>query len=367
MIKGKVVVQLLVYNEPVEMIDRLFASLASTDYPRELWEVSVLNNYCKGHDDVEQAVAGRWVEEFRRRGLQIRFAKKDPNLGFAGGHDWLFRRAVSVDPEFVYLLNADATVDPGFLREAVAAAGAFPNAALVQSRIMLEQEPELLNSHGNAMHFLGFGFTLGYRSVPDAEGYPAGKRPLPTFYPSGAGVLARADAVRRVGGLFDPRYFLYHEDSDLGWRALLAGYEVRYASKSVIYHKYEFTKSIRKFYWIERNRYVNLFVFYKFPTLLLIALPALAMELGAFLFSIRSGWWKEKLRVVAFFCRPSTWKWIGERRRLARSIRVRRDRDVLALMVGEISNQEVDSPLLTRVVNPVMRGYLSFLRKVVSW
>lgn len=367
MIKDKVVVQILVYNESIEMIDRLFSSLMATDYPRGKWEISVLNNYCEGRDDIERVIVGRWIKEFIEHGLRIRFAKQNSNLGFAGGHDRLFRGAAGLEPEFVYLLNADATVDPGFIKEAVAAAVAFPKAALVQSRIMLEQEPELLNSHGNAMHFLGFGFTLGYRAVPDADGYPIARKRLPTFYPSGAGVLARVEAIRRIGGLFDPHYFLYHEDSDLGWRAILAGYVVRYAPKSVIFHKYEFSKSIKKFYWIERNRYVNLFVFYKFRTLLLVALPAFVMECGAFLFSIRSGWWKEKLRVVAFFCRPSTWKWIGERRRLARSVRVCKDSDVLALMVGEISNQEVDSPLLTRVVNPVMRGYLALLRKIVFW
>lgn len=366
MIRGKVVVQLLVYNDPVEMIDRLFASLLEVDYPPELFALSVLNNYCKGFDDIESVIASRWMPAFEAKGLRFRFAKKDPNLGFAGGHEWLYRRSTGLEPEFVYLLNSDATVDPGFLREAIAAAQKEPSAALMQSRIMLEQEPELLNSYGNAMHFLGFGFTLGYRKKPVADGYPVGAR-LPMFYPSGAGVLVRTEALRRIGGLFDPRYFLYHEDSDLGWRAILAGYVVGYSPRSVIYHKYEFSKSIKKFYWIERNRFVNLFVFYKVRTLLLIALPALAMEAGTLLFSFRSGWAKEKLRSLGFFFLPSTWKWIAEKRRFVRSIRIRKDRDALALMVGEISNQEVESPLLTRVVNPVMRAYFSFLRLVVRW
>lgn len=364
--KGKVVIQLLVYSEPIEMIDRLFDSLLKLDYPRQLVDIVVLNNYCADHDDIKERIVGTWLPRAKAAKLRLDFYQKNPNLGFAGGHEWLYHRALKCDPEYVYLLNADATVDPAFIKEAVAYADAHSNAALVQSRIMLDAEPELLNSYGNAMHFLGYGFTLGHRSKPADDGYPSGER-KPMFYPSGAGVLARVSAVRAVGGLFDPRYFLYHEDSDLGWRAILSGYDVDYAPKSVIYHRYEFSRSIKKFFWMERNRLVNLLVFYRLRTLALIAPAAFVMDLGEFGFSIRSGWWKEKLRAHAFFLKPSTWRWIFEKRKLIQSSRSRGDAFALQNMVGAITNQEVDNLLLTRVVNPFMETYLRALKAIVRW
>lgn len=367
MIKGKVVIQILVFNEPIELLDRLFGSLEKMEYPKDLWEIVVIQNHCPpGRPDIGERMEKHWVPRSGVTSPRIRFTREPKNTGFAGGHAIAAAKALKGDPEFLYLLNSDATVDPGFVRAIVEFADAHPDAGLVQSRIMLEQEPELLNTCGNAMHFLGFGFSLGYRARPDTDGGLASEK-RPTFYPSGAGVLVRVSALEKAGGLFDPRYFLYHEDSDLGWRMFITGHDVAYAPKSVIFHRYEFSKSTAKFYWLERNRIANLLIFYRLPTLFLIALPLLAMECGTLLFSFRSGWWREKLRSMAEYLKPATWRWIAERRALVQRIRVRRDRDMLARMVGDIVNQEVENPLLTKVVNPIMRGWFTMLRKVVRW
>lgn len=371
MIPGKVSLQILVYSEPVEMLDRLFASLEKVAYPHEKWELAVLNNVHPDHPQVAEVIEEKWMSRLAAAGITMRFWKRDPNLGFAGGHQWLYERSLEQDPEFVYLLNSDASVDPMLLNEAVECAREHSKVGLVQSRVMLQQEPELLNSYGNAMHFLGFGFTLGYRMKPGVDGYPddglLSKR-QPMFYPSGAGVLVRVKTLHDIGGLFDYRYFLYHEDSDLGWRVLISGNEVAYAPKSVMYHQYEFSRSITKFYWMERNRFVNLFVFYRLPTLVLIAPLLLVMELGTLGFAIvKGGWWKEKLKMWLFFWRPSTWRWISRRRALVKWIRERSDREILEYMVGDVTNQEVESFLLGKIVNPCMRLYFSVLKFLIRW
>src|SRR5207244_377430 len=74
----------------------------------------------------------------------------------------------------------------------------------------------VLHSRGNELHYLGVGF-VGGDGEPD--------RPLdvaPIAYASGAGALYRASALRQVG-TFDAAMFMYHEDSDLGWRLRVAG------------------------------------------------------------------------------------------------------------------------------------------------
>lgn len=377
MISGKVVIQILVYCEPFDMIDRLFASLERVAYPQEKWELMILNNVHPAHRELKAYIAEKWLPKFVAAGIRVYFFEKEPNLGFAGGHQWLYERALELDSEFVYLLNSDAVVDPEVLSEVVAHARVHPKSGLIQSRVMLQQEPELLNSYGNAMHFLGFGFSLGYRAKPSEDGYPeaasfveegAEKKRQPMFYPSGAGVLVRVSTIQKNGGLFDYRYFLYHEDSDVGWRTLVSGHDVSYASKSVIYHQYEFAKSITKFYWMERNRFVNLFVFYRLPTLVLIAPLLIAMEIGTLGFAIlKGGWWREKLKMWMFFWKPSSWRWIAKRRALVKWIRTRSDREMLEYMVGDVTNQEVESFLLNKVVNPCMRVYFRVLKFVVRW
>ena len=335
------------------------ASLAQVDYPRDRWQLVIVNNFCIGHD-LASYIRSRWTQQPRLPKTDVRV--QNPNLGFAGGHNVAFGLSRSFAPDFIYLLNADAHVEPTFLSRIVEHAKRHPKAAIVQSRIMLNQQPELLNSSGNAMHFLGFGYSLGYRQRPDTD-----DDRLSMFYASGAGMLVRTSVLDKINGLFDRSYFMYHEDLDLSWRARLAGYDIGYAPDSVIFHRYEFSRSIQKFYWMERNRHLTNLVCYRWRTILLLLPVSLVMELGTLLFALRSGWAKEKMRAWAHLLKPSTWKWITSRRRLIRMIRVATDQEMLARMVGVIVNQEIDRPLLTRLVNPFFDLAFRVLKFLVRW
>jgi GT2 family glycosyltransferase len=360
-----VVVQVLVHIEPLEVIDSLMLSLVQSDYPREKWRLVIVNNFCEGHD-LGNHIRSRWMNA---QGLpEMIVQAQNPNQGFAGGHNLALEIGKRFDPEFVYLLNADARVDKSFLSRAVELALQNPNAAIIQSRVMLDQESDLLNSRGNAMHFLGFGFSLGYRErSPSPSPLTPHPSPLPFFYSSGAGMLVRVSALKTIGGLFDSSYFLYHEDLDLSWRARLAGFDILYAPESVIFHRYEFSKSIKKFYWMERNRHLTNLANYKLPTLLLLVPAYLAMELGTLIFAARSGWAKNKTRALAHLFRPSTWKWIILRRLLISKIRTKTDKEMLSNMVGVILNQEIDNKILARIVNPVLARYFHIIKKIIFW
>lgn len=52
------------------------------------------------------------------------------------------------------------------------------------------------------------------------------KRPVEVNNLSGGHVLLKREAVRKVGGLFDPRFFLYFEDTDFFVRLRKAGYSL---------------------------------------------------------------------------------------------------------------------------------------------
>lgn len=86
---------------------------------------------------------------------------------------------------------------------------------------------------------LGSGFKPG-RKLPDNHYFGALTHEIPNephevelFH--GACVLIRADALRKVG-LFDPAYFLYYEESDLGMRMGKAGYKILAEPRAKVYH-----------------------------------------------------------------------------------------------------------------------------------
>lgn len=355
---------MLVYGESIEEVDAMMRSLERVSYPKENWKLVIVNCVKYGHE-LANHIKSKWLAKSGTTLPEIVFYEQRPNLGFAGGHMRAFQISERFIPKYIYLLNGDAEVHSDFLKESAAYMDAHPEVAVAQSRVMLLPNAGLLNSRGNAMHFLGFGYSLGYKEsfVQNDDAH----NPLPMFYASGAAVIARRDAVEKIGGLFDPNYFLYHEDIDLSWRARLAGYDIGYAKMSVVFHRYEFSKSIQKFYWMERNRHLTNLTCYKWRTILLLSPAAIVMELGTMLFAWKSGWAKEKARSWAFFFRPAVWRWIIRRRKWIASIRIVNDSALLQKMVGVIVNQEVDNPLLTRIVNPLLSMYFRFLKLIVRW
>lgn len=358
-----VVVQLISYwsSEGEQDLEELLASLQRVDYPQNRWRILVIDNP-SATGRAASYLKTRWLPQAGVTLPEITLIESEINDGFSGVHERGWRVASTLAPDYVYLLNQDATVEPTFLWRVVQATEAQPSCALMQSRIMLKQQPELLNSCGNALHFLGFGFSLGYKKHLHEE-----TSSLQMFYASGAGMLIRASVIAKIGGLFAPSYFMYHEDVDCAWRARLAGYDIGYAPDSVIYHRYEFSRSIKKFYWMERNRHLTNLINYKLATLFLIAPAAIAMELGALWLAHKSGWGKLKLKSWLHFVKPTTWIFVIRRRALVQRIRVVRDRDILDHMVGAITNQEIVNPLLIGVVNPLMQLYFALLKLVVKW
>jgi GT2 family glycosyltransferase len=199
-------------------------------------------------------------------------------------------------------------------------------------------------------------------------------------YFSGAAVLVRTSYAKTIG-LFDTPFYMYHEDVDASFNARIHGYKAVVEPKSIVYHYYEFSRSIGKFYWMERNRIVTLLTYYKLMTLALIATPFFCVELVSFVMSLKTGWWQKKLSAWAFFLKPSSWKWIVERRRKAQRERLLTDREFLKTAVGEILFQEapqtdstksgiltdVRGSIVSRLGNPILKNLWQVIYSLIRW
>jgi GT2 family glycosyltransferase len=76
----------------------------------------------------------------------------------------------------------------------------------------------------------------------------------------GAGVLFRPDYLGDVG-LFDERFFMYYEDTDMAWRGRARGWRYRYVPDAVLRHVHAATSvegSPLFHHYVERNRLVML-------------------------------------------------------------------------------------------------------------
>ncbi len=71
---------------------------------------------------------------------------------------------------------------------------------------------------------------------------------------SGGVVLLKGSAVQKAGGLFDPRFFLYFEDTDLFIRLRNAGYSLLVEPRSAAVHHYD---QCGRGYLKEKSRYME--------------------------------------------------------------------------------------------------------------
>jgi GT2 family glycosyltransferase len=152
------------------------------------------------------------------------------NLGFAKAYNEAIK---IVDADLIALLNNDTQVDRRWLQELVSAILEDELIAAVGSKILLYDNPQLLNHAGAKITPIGGGFDIGLYDE-DCEKYNVKKY---VGAACGAAMLVRKDFFLKIKG-FDEDFFAYFEDVDFCWRAWLYGHKVIYNPSSVVYHKF---------------------------------------------------------------------------------------------------------------------------------
>jgi GT2 family glycosyltransferase len=334
-------------------------SLAEVDYPRDRFELHLVDN---GAGDGTLAAARLEIERLGARLPPVVIHEPGANLGFAVGNNLALRAAIERGVDYCYLLNPDATFEPGALKQVIQVAEQTEKLGSVQSLLVLGDRPEVVNTSGNHIHFLGFGYVGGYQTLRK-DVSPTSRE---IAFSSGACVLVPTAVLKEVG-LFDETLWLYHEDLDLGWRIRLAGYRNVTAPASVCRHYYEFSRSLSKWYWMERNRWIVVLKNYRLATILLL-LPAMVIaDVGLLLMSAKAGWLGSKLRSLAWFLRPSSWTYLVRSHRDVAKLRRVPDRDVLKHFTAVIDFPDFRNPIVTKVVEPVWKAMLAVVRAVVRW
>lgn len=347
----RVAIVYLSYNSRAYLPD-VFDSITKLNYPKEKLELIVVDN-ASTDGSVE------WLH--KQKG--ITFFPNEKNTGFAEGNNLGMNHALLAGYDYIYLLNADAKFHPDALQEVVKCAESDETIGAVQSRLMLWKKPELVNSTGGMIHFLGFGFVRDNGTLWSkiAEQYNA---VVEIAYPSGASVLYRASVLKQVG-LLDPFLFLYHEDLELGWRIRLIGQKNVMCPTSIVYHDYEFSRSIQKFYWMERNRVLVHVSHLKLRSLMLLLPFMVCMEFGLFLFALKGGWVKEKFLVYFDLMRPRTWMYVRKKRKESLLLRDVSDKEIVKLWTGKIEHQETTNMLVEKLINPILNTCWQLLKPFI--
>lgn len=151
------------------------------------------------------------------------------NLGFSGGVNTGIRYALEHDFEYVALFNNDAVADKNWLRELVTAATTQKSG--VTTGLLLHRDGKTIDSTGDWCSMWGLPFPRD-RNQPTENASASGE----VFSGSGGASLYSVAMFRDIG-LFDEKFFMYYEDTDISFRAQVYGYPVYYTNKAIAYHK----------------------------------------------------------------------------------------------------------------------------------
>ena len=250
----------------------------------------------------------------------VRVVRPGLNTGFAGGCNLGAGQATAATLVFV---NSDAVVDASCVAELVTALE-DPYAGLVCASVRLADSPDVVNAVGNPVHFLYFSWAGGFGDAADQHTEPTTVASI-----TGATFAVRREFWEQLEG-FDEAYFLYQEDVDLSMRTWLAGKQVRYVPTAIALHNYEFGRSDAKFYFLERNRLINLLTLPERRTLLRIAPLALGVELALVASAARGGWARQKLTGYRWLAGNRAY--LRSRRRDIQGRRVRTDADMVHVL-----------------------------------
>ena len=227
-----------------EDVLRCLGALLETEWPAGALDIVVVDN----------ASTDGSVEKIAASHPEITVLPTGANLGFPGNN--LALRDLST-VGYVALVNNDAFVEPGWLAPLVAELEADGRIGAANALVLFEgRSPDTVNNAGNEVLTSGYGRDRGFGST-DLQAF---SEPVDIFAWCGAAVLLRPTYLADAG-LFDERFFLYYEDTDLSWRGQLRGWRYRYVPASRVRHRHSATAvagSDRHRFYAERNRLVML-------------------------------------------------------------------------------------------------------------
>lgn len=336
-------------------LEKLFKSLENLSYPKDKYKVLVLDS---GSTDGTVF----HLEKLEAKG-QIELIKLKKNLGFTGGNNVGMQHALDKGAENIVLLNQDTYIEPDFLEHLIAKANSDDQIGIVQPLILHYKEIDQIQSLGNQLHYLGYGWSGG-NWLKLNETSVQEKSDEIMVYASGAAVLYTAKMLKEIG-LFDENYFSYHEDTDICLRAKLRNYKVVLADKSVVYHDYDFPtdKNKIRYYWNEKNRIYLIKKFYTKRTFVILWPMRFFMACGQLVFAIKNGYTWEWLKSRLWFLVNS--EKLNKQRDRVQNTRKIPDSELIHNFASEIIYQSVANPLLEKIANPIMKCYWWVVKKII--
>ncbi|NOS83668.1 MAG: glycosyltransferase family 2 protein [Ignavibacteria bacterium] len=183
---------------------------------------------------------------------RIKLISSEKNLGFAGGNNEALKHCSN---DIIVLLNNDTVVENNWL--ANLAEAVKEGNTVASSFVITEGIPEKYYKTNGSVSYLMYNIMNIFPDITDE------------FYPNGCSMIFRKS---ELGIPFDDDYFFYGEDVYLGLKARFKGMKIKFVKSSLVHHKGTGSVTANSFrtFCQERNRFLNLYLFFSFGFILRI-------------------------------------------------------------------------------------------------
>jgi len=232
--KNKLISIVIVNHNGKNLLKLLLKSISKSTYKN--YEIIIVDN--KSSDGSQEFI--------KKNYKKVKLIVNKENLGYSGINSSL----KYCNGKYILFLNNDMELEKDCIKNIVKTIESDKNAAMVA--------PKLVNFYNRNLKSAG---TWASRAFYNGHVKENGKniREIPYL---GVGLI-RKDFVEMFGYLFDPDYFIYAEDLDLGLRIRLNGEKILFEPNAIIYHLHAATtkKTANAFttFLMERNLLTTFF------------------------------------------------------------------------------------------------------------
>ena len=170
---------------------------------------------------------------------EVHVIKSKENLGFGRANNLGFEHAIG---DYVFLLNSDAyLMDSLSVPAMIIYLEQHKDVGIVGPNF-LKKDGSKNYAYGNLLGLRKMIHDMGYWKIPKCkeDDYATFKvcdvtTPKVVGYLAAAGIIIKRTMIEKYG-LFDPKFFLYFEDMELGWRYSNAGFKSVLFPQSAVIH-----------------------------------------------------------------------------------------------------------------------------------
>jgi GT2 family glycosyltransferase len=269
----KVSVIIVNYNGK-EIIEECLSSILTQTYKN--YEVVVVDN-----DSVDNS-----TEIIKNKFPKVTLIEEKYNHGFAGGNNIGYKYSSG---EIIILLNNDTKVEIDYIEKFIKVFEEFPNCGAASSKIVLYDEPDILDGAGSFWTGYTMLYHTGYLKNANLEEF---NKPYRVFSAKGASMITKREIIEKVG-LFDSDFWHYYEEGDFCHRVINAGYDVYYYPKTTCFHKCGHSRVLLNkedliFFSNEKNRILSFLLNFRFPDVLFVIVKHLVILIGIILLNLVS-------------------------------------------------------------------------------